>query len=86
MSPVNAKHGMIDASHTLVNPADYKEHKDMNFTAYDWKNDRDRSCRDIQRTRRETFNIHGNLVLRLPEKRDYFRGEEVDPMTNYRIT
>lgn len=59
LSPVNVKHGMVDLSHTLMNPADDKEHKDMNFTSYDWKNDRDRSCRDIQRTRRETFNIHG---------------------------
>jgi len=38
---------MVDASHTLMNPADDKEHKDMDFTAYDWKKERDRSCRDI---------------------------------------
>ena len=24
--------------------------------------------------------------MRLPEKRDYFKGEEVDPITNYRNT
>ena len=48
-SPFNVKHGMVDPSHTLMNPADDKEHKDMDFTAYDWKKERDRSCRDIQR-------------------------------------
>ena len=86
LSPVNAKHGMVDPSHTLMNPADDKEHKDMNFTSYDWKRDRDRSCRELQRTRRETFNIHGNLVLRLPERRDYFKGEEIDPVQKYQMT
>lgn len=86
LSPLNVKHGMIDASHTLMNPADDKEHKDMDFTAYDWKSGRDRSCREIQRTRRETFNIHGTMILRLPERRDYIKGEEVDPVTNYRKT
>jgi len=26
------------------------------------------------------------MVLRLPERRDYFRDTEVDPVTNYRNT
>lgn len=42
LSPFNVKHGMVDPSHTHMNPADDHEHKDMNFTAYDWKHGKDK--------------------------------------------
>ena len=42
LSPFNVKHGMVDPSHTHMNPADDHEHKDMNFSAYDWKKGRDK--------------------------------------------
>jgi hypothetical protein len=74
LSPFNVKHGMVDPSHTHMNPADDHEHKDMNFSAYDWKKGRDKYAKDIQHSRRETFDIYGKMVLRLPEKRDFFRG------------
>ena len=83
LAPFNVKHGLVDPSHTHVNPADGHEHKDMDFSNYDWKRGRDKESKNLQYIRRETFDIHGNMILRLPEKRDFFNNTEGDPVKNY---
>ena len=54
----------------------------MNFTQYDWKKERDRTSRNLQHVKRETFDIHGKMILRLNEERDYF-GDEKDPVDEF---
>lgn len=54
----------------------------MNFTQYDWKKGRDRTSRNLQHVKRETFDIHGKMILRLNEERDYF-GDEKDPVDEF---
>lgn len=83
MSPYNVKHALVDPSHTFIHPPNHKTRREMDFTKYDWKKGRDTLSKDRQHFRRETFDIHGNMILRLPEQRDYF-GEESDPVTTYR--
>lgn len=85
MSPFNVKHALVDPSHTFTQPASHKTRKDMDFTNYDWKKGQDRTCRNLQHVKRETFDIHGNMILRLTENRDYF-GEESDPVTEFHQT
>ena len=55
----------------------------MDFTNYDWKRGQDKQCKKLQHVRRETFDIYGNMILRLPEKRDFFNNTETDPVKNY---
>jgi hypothetical protein len=57
----------------------------MNFTAYDWKKGRDKTSRNLQHVKRETFDIHGKMILRLNEDRDIF-GDEKDPVTDFQTT
>ena len=57
----------------------------MDFTKYDWKRGKDKTCRNIQHLKRETFDIHGNMILRLPEGRD-LDGEETDPVIQFHDT
>jgi len=76
------KHALIDPSHTFTQPANHKTRKEMNFTQYDWKKGRDRTSRNLQHVKRETFDIHGKMILRLNEERDYF-GDEKDPVDEF---
>jgi hypothetical protein len=57
----------------------------MDFTKYDWKKGKDKTARNLQHIKRETFDIHGNMILRLPENRDY-DGEELDPVIQFHET
>ena len=57
----------------------------MNLTKYDYKNGQDKTSRNLQHIKRETFDIHGNMILRLPEERDFF-GDESDPVTDFHNT
>jgi hypothetical protein len=82
MSPANVKHALVDPSHTFTHPADHKLKKEIDFTKYDWKRGRDKTSTNLQYTKRETFDIHGKMILRLAEDRDYFGGEE-DPVIQF---
>lgn len=85
MSPYNVKHALVDPSHTFTHPTTHKTRKAMDFTKYDWKRGTDKTSRNLQHIKRETFDIHGKMILRLPEERDYF-GEEGDPVTTFHET
>ena len=52
--------------------------------AYDPKLGKDKNSRELQSIRRTTYDIHGKVVLRLPENRDYW-GEK-DPVEDYFAT
>ena len=53
---------------------------------YDLKKSRDNTCRRLQHIRRETQDIHGKMVLRLPERRDIYIEEEENPLKTYLST
>lgn len=57
----------------------------MNFSKYDWKNGKDKTSRNLQHIKRETYDFNGKTVLRLPEERDYF-GDGPDPVSTYYMT
>ena len=52
--------------------------------AYDPKLGKDKNSRELQSIRRTTYDIHGKVVLRLPENRDYW-GEK-DTVEDYFAT
>jgi len=80
LAPYNAKHAIYDPSHTFIDPPYHKTRKEMDFRKYDPKKGRDQSSKQLQHVRRETFDIHGNMILRLPERRDLFIEEEENPL------
>mmetsp|Transcript_13633 Transcript_13633/g.23211 ORF Transcript_13633/g.23211 Transcript_13633/m.23211 type:complete len:244 (-) Transcript_13633:236-967(-) len=81
----NAKQGIVDPSHTFTHPTYHKERRLMDFKNYNFKN-RDLSSEKLQHVRRETFDIHGKMILRLPERRDYIGEEVVSPLKKYQVT
>ena len=83
LAPYNVKHALLDPSHTFVHPPYHKTRAKMDFGIYDHKKTRDQSCEKLQHIRRETFDIHGNNILRLPEQRDMFIEDEVSPLKTY---
>lgn len=85
LSPYNVKHALVDPSHTHVHPPYHPTRKEMNFTAYDWKQGKDNTSRNLQHIKRETYDFNGKMILRLPEERDYF-GEGPDPISSYYST
>ena len=85
LSPFNVKHALVDPSHTHIHPSYHKTRKEMDFGQYDWKKGKDKTSRNLQHFKRETFDIHGTMILRLPEERDYF-GDSSDPVSKFRDT
>jgi len=43
----------------------------MDFMRYDLKGTKDNKTETLQYVRRETFDINGKMILRLPEERDF---------------
>jgi len=41
------KHALVDPSHTMTQAKNHPVRKDMNFTAYDWKNGKDNTTRNL---------------------------------------
>lgn len=83
LRPYNVKHALVDPSHTFIHPTYHKTRADMDFTKYDWKAGKDTTSRGLQHIRRETFDFDGKMILRLPEKRDYLKEEEENPVDSY---
>lgn len=50
---------------------------------YTRKHKNEHNSRDLQHLRRETNHFNGSMILRLPEKRDYFPDVEGNPVANY---
>jgi hypothetical protein len=77
------KHALADPSHTFTQPLYHSTKKEKNYLAYDWKKGHDISSTQLQHIRRETSNIDGKTLLRLQERRDFFKDEEEDPVSSY---
>ena len=55
----------------------------MDFMKYDLKGNRDNKTETLQYVRRETFDINGNMILRLPEERDFQDQEDANPVNQF---
>lgn len=71
LSPANVKHALVDPSHTFTMPNNHHTRRPMDFMRYDLKGNKDNKTETLQYVRRETFDINGNMILRLPEERDF---------------
>jgi hypothetical protein len=83
MEPYNVKHALIDPSHTFTHPTYHHTRRDFDLMGYDKKNGRDKTCKNLQHIRRETFDFNGTMILRLPERRDLDVGVKEDPVGDY---
>ena len=50
---------------------------------YTRKNKDEHNSRDLQHLTKETFNYDGSMILRLPEKRDFFPDVDGNPVGKY---
>ena len=82
VAPYNVKHALVDPSHTFTMPNSHETKKELDYMGYT-KKARDMSARQWQHKKRETYDYNGTMVLRLPEKRDYFPEIEGDPVVKY---
>jgi len=71
LSPANVKHALVDPSHTFTMPNYHHTRRPMDFMRYDLKGTKDNKTETLQYVRRETFDINGKMILRLPEERDF---------------
>lgn len=55
----------------------------MDFMDYTRKGQEEHNSRELQHLRRETGNFDGSMILRLPEKRDYFPDMDANPVGAY---
>lgn len=83
MSPFNVKHGLVDPSHTMTHPDTHPTKRNIDFMNYTKKGPGEHNSRELQHLRRETTHFNGSMILRLPEKRDYFPELEGNPVGKY---
>lgn len=79
--PYNVKHALVDPSHSY-HPAN----KQRNYSQYDFKGRAQKSSEELNAERRTTVDYDGKHVVRLPESKDFYPGENYDPLSSFRAT
>ena len=83
--PYNMKHALVDPSHTFQDKT--VTNSRGKYNVFYLKKKAEKDSKKLAHERRVTYDMKGNVLLRLSERRDSFGGvdpDHVDPLENFK--